>query len=198
MVIGVTGGVGSGKTTFSRELAKQGASWVDADAMAKNLLDEDPRLPQALRKEFGPDMFDASGRLQRRRLARQIFSDPLKVLALNRIMWPPLLERIRETLSAIRERDPLAVAVLDMAVLFESGADVLTDQTVLVCASRKKRMEWVSKKRGWSRGEFRLRMQNQFTDREKCALADVVVRNQGSVQDLRRKARDFFRPFVLK
>ncbi len=196
-VIGVTGGVGSGKTTFVRELVRLGAKAVDADILSRDLVNQDETIRLDLKAEFGGDLFGTDGRLKRRELAVRVFSDPLKVQALNLIIWPALLHRVGIALSGLRQKYPDLPAVLDMAVLFESGADSLVDRTVLVVAPKNQRIRRLALERGWSSLEAEIRMRSQMTDAEKRKRADVVVRNTGSVDLLRRRAAFLHKKWVL-
>jgi dephospho-CoA kinase len=196
-VIGVTGGAGSGKTTFVKELVRLGARAVDADALARDILDHDGALRLDLKREFGPDLFEADGRLQRRELALRAFSDPLKVQALNQLVWPVLLQRVRSALSELRRKHPDSATVLDMAVLFESGAESLVDKTVVVIAPKKRRIQRLVSERGWSHPEAEMRMRFQMPDAEKRKRADFVVKNDGSLDGLRRHAESVYKKLVL-
>jgi len=197
MVVGITGGVGSGKSTFVRELARLGARVVDADRIAKRLIDEDAGVRRSLRKEFGTCIFDKRNRLRRRVLARKAFSNPILYRKLNQIMWPPMIRRIKASIQTGSGKKE-SVVVLDMAVLFESGAGGLTDKTVVICAARERRIRWAMQERGWSREETIQRMQFQLEDREKCRRADVVVRNTGSIGMLKKKAANFYHQIIVR
>jgi len=193
MVVGVTGGVGSGKTEFVRALVRRGATAIDADRLAHHLVETRAGIRCALRRAFGPEVFDAHGRVKRRSLGRLVFADPRKRLELNAILWPPLLAAIRKRICALRRADHGCMVVLDMAVLVESGADALVDRVVFVRAPKDRRLAWLAESRGWSRDESQERMAAQRGDRAQRRRADVVVQNDGTRKDLRQKAAIFFK-----
>ena len=166
-MIGVTGGVGSGKTAFVHELVSLGAKAVDADALAGEIVDGDDRVRRGLKREFGADFFDQDRGLKRRELANKAFSEPRGARALNRIVWPSLLKRLRSELTVLRNEGPDAVIVLDMAVLLESGAEGMVDRIVVVEAPKEERIRRLAVQRGWSRQEAEMRMRFQMPDAEK-------------------------------
>ena len=164
---------------------------VDADQLAHELIETRAGIRRALQRVFGSEVFDARGRLKRRTLGRRVFPDPEKRRVLNAIVWPPLLEAIRKRLRILRREQPDRMVVLDMAVLFESGADALADCVVFVHASRNRRLAWLAGSRGWSRAESIGRMAAQDDARTQRRRADVVVQNRGTREELRRKAAAF-------
>lgn len=193
MVIGITGGMGSGKTTFVKELAAMGARVVDADSLAKKIIEENASVRYELKKTFGSDVFDSDGHLKRRLLAQKAFAGRLRCRRLNRIVWPRLIQQLRTEIGSIQKRHPDAWIVLDMAVLFESGADALVDRTVTVSALKETRTARVKRKLGLSVKEINQRMRMQMPDSEKRKRADTVIRNNDSILQLRQKARVYWR-----
>ena len=192
-VIGVTGGIGSGKTAFVRQLVGLGAVMLDADRIARRLVDEDPDIREGLKKAFGEDVFDASGILKRRELAARVFSDPAELKKLNGIVWPALVRDIGRAVREHRESGCSAPLVVDMAVLYEAGCERLFDAVVSVEAPLPKRFEWLARSRGWDEAEIRRRMASQMDVGEKSKRAYRTVHNDGNLNDLQVKARDVFR-----
>jgi len=193
VVVGVTGGVGSGKTAFATELARLGARSVDADELAKELVDNDRDIRKRLRTEFGSSTFGAGGHLKRRALAKRVFNDGTAYKVLNRIVWPRLLELLHVRLEGMRHDCPDKLIVLDMAVLFESGAEILVDKTVLITARLDKRIRWLSRARGWTRDDSIAVVRNQMDDAELRRRADFVIENAGTQSNLKRQAGVFYR-----
>jgi dephospho-CoA kinase len=192
-VIGVTGGVGSGKTSFVRELVRLGAVMLDADRIARRLVNDDPVIREGLRTAFGDDVFDASGILKRKELAARVFADPAQLKVLNGIVWPALVSEIGRAILEHRESGCSAPMVVDMAVLYEAGCEHLFDAVVAVVAPLEKRFEWLSGSRGWDESEIRRRMASQIDAGEKSRRAFRTVRNEGNLRDLHLEARDVFR-----
>jgi dephospho-CoA kinase len=192
-VIGVTGGIGCGKTAFVSAMGRLGAKVIDADALAKRLVDLDFGVRAALISAFGNGAFDAEGRLKRKELADLVFSDAFKLKTLNEIVWPPLVNVIRAEIRQFENGESRAPVVVDMAVLFESGCEALFDAVIAVEAPLEKRIQWLSRSRGWDEKKIRMRMDAQMDVREKSNRADRVVTNDGDLRSLARKAEEALR-----
>jgi dephospho-CoA kinase len=190
-VIGVTGGVGSGKSAFAGELAKLGASTLDADIVANRLVNEDPVIRAGLRKAFGENVFDGSGILKKKELAARVFSDPAELKTLDGIVWPALVREIERAARDHRKSGEAVPLVVDMAVLYEAGCEGLFDAVVAVEAPMEKRIQWLMKSRGWDEAEIRRRMAAQMDVSEKSARADRTIRNTGDLGNLSREAEKF-------
>ena len=195
ITVGITGGVGSGKTAFTRELKKMGAAVIDADEVARNLVDHSPDIREALRLAFGTDIFDASGALRRRILGRIVFSDPARLKILNDILRSPMIREIKKKIAEYRiaQKDMI---VVDMAILFEAGLESLFDIIVVVSAPEEKRIRWLEDDRGWSREEIRDRMEAQMDVRHKEQKAHIIIQNADSLNVFRQKARNFYRQHI--
>ena len=191
MVVGITGGVGSGKTAFARFLRDLGAHVIEADEIARKLVDEKEELKNSLRTTFGSDVFDKRGRLRRRLLGRMAFSNSEKLDLLNRIFWPPLVSAIEARIEEMQKVDNKALIVVDAAILFEAGMEALFDIVVVVHTPFAKRLKWLSNCRDWSREEVLRRVKSQMDEKESMRRADIVIENAGSLDTLRRKAVSF-------
>jgi dephospho-CoA kinase len=189
-VIGVTGGVGSGKSAFVGELARLGALTLDADNVANRLVNEDPVIREGLRKAFGENVFDGSGILKKKELAARVFSNPAELKILDGIVWPALVREIGRAVRRHRKGGGSVPLVVDMAVLFEAGCEGLFDAVVTVEAPVDKRVRWLSKSRGWDEADIRRRMAAQMDVAEKSAMADRTVRNTGDLRDLSHAAEE--------
>ena len=192
IVVGITGGVGSGKTAFAKALGRLGCRVIDADTVARTLVDEREDIRKTLRRTFGPEFFDDLGRLRRRTLGRLVFSDRTQLEKLNRIVWPVLVREIEDEILRLRAMGDVGVVVVDMAVLYETGLDALCDKIVVVDAPLEKRIAWLVDERGWRREEITARIRAQMVIEEKKSRADVVVENDGTLEVLYGNARCFF------
>jgi dephospho-CoA kinase len=189
--IGLTGGAAAGKSTVAAVWREAGVEVVDADEMARALLDEDRDLRRALAIEFGEEVLEPSanadtGRLDRGELARRAFASPERTRALNRLVHPPLLARLHERLAAARASGASLVAV-DAALIFELGLELLFDEVVLVTAPEPAR-EARLRARGLDGGTARGLLASQLPDEVKAARATRVLVNDGTLEDLRRAA----------
>ena len=193
MVVGVTGGVGSGKSLFSSTLGRLGAYVIDADDIGRRIADENEDVRKAIRDAFGEDVFDSEGKLKRRELGRIVFGDSAKLQILNRIIWPVLIEEVKARIAAVKsDKEEDACIVVDMAVLFEAGLESLFDMVVAIVSPLEKRIRWLAESRGWSRQETLDRVQSQMDLKEKIKKADVVIENDGNPYDLMGEAEAFF------
>lgn len=189
-VLGIVGGIGSGKSTVARFLARLGARVLDADRTAKECL-QDPAVLTEIRQVFGKEVFLPEGGVDRRRLADRAFSDPEALARLNTILHPRVRARIREALqNPGKEGD---VVVLDVPLLVGSELARLCDKVVAVRAPARLRLERVARDRGWDAQELARRESFQPSQAEKEAAADFIIENDGSLESLERKVRELYR-----
>ena len=178
VVIGVTGGVGTGKSTVARMFARFGAVVLDADAIAHALMAPHGPAWRAIVKAFGPTILRPNRAVDRRGLAERVFGDPGARRRLERIVHPLVLREMARQLRRLTWRTPRVPAVvLDVPLLFEAGAQRLVDATVVVTAPRRVQQSRLRRERGWSDAEIRARCGAQWGLSAKVALADDVVRN---------------------
>lgn len=181
LVVGLAGGVGSGKSTIAGIFIKQGAQGIDADAVGHRVLDL-PRVRAALVRDWGEKIL-RGGRVDRAALARLAFRSRESVARLNRRVHPEILREIRRRIATAR-----GWVVLDAALLFETGADALCDAVVFVSAPRAVRARRISA-RGWGPGELRRRERFQFPAAYKKKKADYVIDNAGPKSRTEKQAR---------
>ncbi|MBB2987769.1 dephospho-CoA kinase [Terracoccus luteus] len=175
--VGVTGGIGSGKSTVSRRLAELGAVVVDADLVAREVMEPGEPTLDAVASRFGPEVLRPDGTLDRAGLASIVFRDPSALADLDAITVPAIAQRV-----AARRRDVArdSVSVYDMPLLVERGAWVHEHLTVVVEADVETRVQRLVDQRGLGEGDARRRMAAQATDEQRRAVADVVLPNDGS------------------
>jgi dephospho-CoA kinase len=178
LVVGVTGGIGSGKSTVAGLLAERGGVLIDADAVAREVVEPGGAAYDALRARF-PDVFDGGGRLDRGAMAGVAFEDPEALAALNDITHPAIGNEILRRIAAA---PPDAILVLDVPLIVEAGARSY-DVVVVVVAPRATRLDRLEA-RGVDRDDAERRMAVQASDDERRAMADYVVENAGSLDAL--------------
>lgn len=171
LVVGLAGGVGSGKSTVAGIFINQGAQGIDADALGHRVLDL-PRVRAGMARDWGPGIL-VKGRVDRAALARLAFRSRESVARLNRRVHPEILREIRRRIARAR-----GWVVLDAALLFETGADALCDAVVFVSAPRALRARR-TRSRGWGPGEVGRRERFQFPVAYKKKKADYVIDNAG-------------------
>lgn len=192
-VVGVTGGIGSGKSTVSNIMEEKGAYVFDADSVAKHLLSTNEQFRQDLIEEFQDDIVDDEGRIVKAKLARIGFANKTNQEKLNAIVHPYVLEEHEKTVDNLRQQGNTDVYILDAPLLFESGFDQRTDYTLLVYAHMKIRLNRSLKRGNLSRNEILRRMDLQMPEEEKMELADFVIENNGTEDELREATLKVFR-----
>lgn len=176
--IGLTGNIGSGKSTVAKLLVDRGAALIDADALARAAT-EDPEVLQRIQRELGDELV-SNGSLDRAATARRVFSDPHAREVLNRIVHPWVRARSDERVQALRaSQDPPPVILLDIPLLYENGLERSVDAVIVVSAPLEVRVARVMSRSGLSEEEVRARDAAQMPLEEKVARADYVVDNRG-------------------
>ena len=179
--IGLTGGIGSGKSTVAAMLAECGAVVIDADAIARELVEPGGVALAELVTEFGPRILTEHGTLSRAELASLAFSDPRATARLNEIMHPLIRERAAQSLAGTAAR----VVVYDMALLVETGQADLVDLVVVVDVPEDVQIDRAVRLRGLDEADVQRRMQVQAARADRLAAADVVLDNSGDLDRTR-------------
>ncbi|WP_420456338.1 dephospho-CoA kinase [Rubrivirga sp.] len=186
--VGVTGGIGSGKSAFVARLGEHaGARVLLADDLAKRLMADDPDVRGQLVARFGPETFDDAGALDRGRLAARVFGDPGELAALNAIVHPAV-RRALEDEQARARADGVEVLVYEAALLFETGGDAVVDLVVVVDAPVDVRVARAAARDGVSQAAVRDRLRHQIDPATARARADRVVDNAGDLAALQAAA----------
>ncbi|RME70507.1 MAG: dephospho-CoA kinase [Planctomycetota bacterium] len=196
VVIGIAGGIGSGKSAVAQRLADRGAHWIDADRLAHDALVR-PAVRQAIRERFGDGVLDADGAVDRRALGAAVFGDPERLRALEQIVHPHVFAALRDRLEALRSPPgrPRAVAVLDAPLLFETGLDALCDRTIFVDTPLPLRRRRVAE-RGWSADELARREERQWPLERKRERATDRLRNDADLARLERAVDTLWREVI--
>jgi dephospho-CoA kinase len=192
MIIGVTGGIGSGKSTVTGMLGELGAIVIDADAIAREIVEPGSPGLLALVEAFGPGILRDDGTLNRGKLAELAFGDPPATRKLNEIMHP----RISVEAQRRIEQAPSGVVVYDMPLLFETGQQTLVDHVVVVDVPEDIQIRRAVELRGLARDDVERRMQVQLSRADRLAAADTVIDNSGQLSDTRTRVEEFWRSVV--
>lgn len=172
MKVGITGGIGSGKSTVCRLFARMGVAVYDSDATAKRLMEEDAALRQAVAARFGAEVY-AGGRLDRASLAAQVFSDPQALADLDALVHPVVMRDF----DAWVDEQAGEYVILESAILFEAGLEQRVDRTVAVLAPAGLRIARAARRDGCDEEQIRRRIAAQADDDTLAARADHVVVN---------------------
>ncbi|MEU8914070.1 dephospho-CoA kinase [Streptomyces nigrescens] len=184
--VGLTGGIGAGKSEVSRLLASYGAVIVDADKIAREVVEPGTPGLAAVVEEFGDGVLAPDGTLDRPKLGGIVFSDPEKLKALNAIVHPLVGARSAELEASA---GPDAVVVHDVPLLTENGLAPLYDLVVVVDAAPKTQLDRLVRLRGMPEDEAKSRMAAQATREQRLAVADLVIDNDGPLEALEPQVR---------
>lgn len=183
LLVALTGGIASGKSTVARRLAEHGAVVVDADQVARQVVEPgEPALAQ-IAEVFGSGVIAADGSLDRAALGAIIFSDPEGRQKLNGITHPAISKRSHDLFAAAGEADPHAVVVYDVPLLVESGRTDEFQVIVVVNAATETRITRMIEQRGMTRDEALHRIGSQATETDRLAIADVVIDANGTLEE---------------
>ena len=193
LLVGLTGGIGSGKSEVSRRLAQLGAVVVDADKIAREVVGVGtPGLAQVV-EAFGADVLRADGSLDRDALAAKVFGDEPARHRLNAIVHPLVGARTVELIAAAAEADPHAVVVNDVPLLVESGLGDRYEVVVVVAAEPATQLRRLLEQRGMSEADARARIGAQAPLEDKLAVADIVISNDGDLDALDARVEQVWR-----
>lgn len=196
-ILGLTGGIGTGKTTVSGMFKELGAIIIDADEISRHALDIGADCYSTTVEAFGPSIVAEDGRIDRKRLARIVFNDAYQLERLNGIIHP----YVRRTIHAETERIKSSgcyLIVWDIPLLLESGYDKETDAVLVVTCPTEIRLERLYARSGLNKEEALSRMRAQMTDEQRCARANYVIDNNGTIGDLRSKVQAVFEQLQSK
>jgi dephospho-CoA kinase len=188
-VVGLTGGIGAGKSAVSQILSRLGAVIIDADKVGHRIILPGGKAYDAVIREFGRETVEPDGTISRKRLGAIVFSDHEKLKRLDSIMHPMMAETMAEEVASLRKIAAAdSVIVLEAAVLIEAGWDGLVDQVWVVVSDTECVIKRLAVRNKLSREEVMKRMRAQISDEERLKHADVVITNHGSFAEMEKQA----------
>ncbi|MEU3093949.1 dephospho-CoA kinase [Streptomyces sp. NPDC006967] len=195
LTVGLTGGIGAGKSEVSRLLVERGAVLIDADRIAREVVEPGTPGLRAVVDAFGEEILAEDGSLDRPRLGSVVFSDPERLAVLNSIVHPLVGARSRELEEAAAED---AVVVHDVPLLTENGLAPLYDLVIVVDASPEAQLDRLVGRRGMTEEDARARMAAQATREQRRAIADIVIDNDVPLEELARRVQDVWSELVRR
>jgi dephospho-CoA kinase len=189
LLVGLTGGIASGKSAVSRQLAELGCRVVDADVLAREVVAPGEPAWRAIVAEFGREVLGPEGQLDRKRLGALVFADPARRKVLEAITHPAIMARRQAILDAWAAEGFDGVVVLDIPLLIEVGAAAHVDRVVLVYAERDLQLERLMGRDGFDRAEAERRIASQMSLAEKVRHAHFVVDNSGPPEETAAQVR---------
>ena len=196
LLVGLTGGIGSGKSEVSKRLAALGAVIVDADKVAREVVEPGTPGLRDVVAAFGPGVLLADGGLDREGLGRIVFGDPEKLAQLNAIVHPLVGERIAAIMAEVERDRPDAVVVYDVPLLVENKLQDRYDVVVVVAASPQTQLQRLVGQRGMAEEDARSRIAAQAPLEAKLAVADYVIDNDGELAALDEQVKQVWRDLV--
>jgi len=190
--IGITGGIGSGKSLACKYFEKLGYKVIYADRVAKELYSSNSQLIKRLVAEFGKGILDENGKLSRPNARRIIFSDKRNIKRVNSIVHPFVFREMDKMVSRIKDK----VVLFEAAIMFESGSYKRMDYVVLIYANKETRIKRIIKRDGVKRSDVLKLMKLQLDEREKAKRADFVIKNNATAPALEKNVKAFNR--ILK
>ncbi len=192
-VVGLTGGIASGKSEVAAIFLRLGALVISADHEAKDLLGTDPSVARKIRRLLGPSSYTSGGLPDRSFIARRIFSNPADRRRVNAIVHPAVIARITRMLRSERRGGKYPLVVVEAALLYEAGMEGMFDAVVVVDSTARVRVARIRRRDGVSGADALRRIRAQQTNTSKRAVADIVISNRGDLRSLRTAGRFVYR-----
>jgi len=193
LIVGLTGGVASGKTAISQVLKEEGAYIIDADQIARELVQPHKPAWNELIRAFGKEILQEDGSIHRKKLADKVFADPEKRKLLNQILHPRIKEEMGRRTKEIGQKDPEAIVVIDAPLIVELGDHREMDKLIVVTSTQTQQIERLKERDGIGPAEALRILSSQMPVEEKVKLADYVIRNEGSFEETKKRAKEVFK-----
>lgn len=195
IILGVTGGIGSGKSTVSSILKELGAVVIDADVISREVVEPGKMALDELTQEFGKDILDDCGQLNRKELAARVFNDANKLRILNSIVHKYVVQKIQQNVEEQLLKQT-KIIVIDAPIPIKNGFLDLCDEVWTVFAQMEIRVERIMKRNGMTYQEAVLRIKSQISDEEYLSIANKVINNDDDVTTLRQEVESQFKKLL--
>ena len=191
--VGITGGIGSGKSTVSRFFSELGVPVYDSDQRAKSLMQHDDSIIIKIKKEFGDDSY-LNNVLNRSHLAEIVFKNELKLKQLNAIVHPVVRTDFNNWLS---QNSNAKFVIKEAAIMIESGAYKDLDKLIVVNANREQKIKWIKKRDHLLLEDIENRIQNQLSDKMRNQYADFIIENNSSKKELKQQVLSIYNKLIV-
>ncbi|MBW2673804.1 MAG: dephospho-CoA kinase [Deltaproteobacteria bacterium] len=196
--IGLTGGIGSGKSTVAELFRKRGAHIIDLDLLAHEMEEPGGAAWEGIVDHFGREILDTGGRVDREALGRIVFRDSAKREELNHIVHPAIRDEWRRRIDDIGRGDGRAIVISDVPLLIEVGWHEEMDIVILVHVPPDVQVERIMKRNGYTEGEARDRLRSQMPLDEKIPFADFVIHNEGTPEEAEAAVEEIWKELVKR
>jgi dephospho-CoA kinase len=187
-IIGLTGGIGSGKSTAAQFLAELGAEVIDLDEAGHEVLKKGGAVYKKVVREFGEGILDYDGEIDRTRLGRIVFKDRQALKRLNNIVYPAIDKIVENKVNESR-RKGIQVVILEAAIMLEAEKTWQVDEVWLTKSNKKTVLQRLKERPGYTEAEVKRRIKSQMTNKERIKQADVVINNDGTLEELKVKVK---------
>ena len=191
--VGITGGIGSGKSTVSRFFSELGVPVYDSDQRAKSLMQRDDSIIIKIKKEFGDDSY-LNNVLNRSHIAEIVFKNELKLKQLNAIVHPVVRTDFNNWLS---QNSNARFVIKEAAIMIESGAYKDLDKLIVVNANREQKIKWIKKRDHLLLEDIENRIQNQLSDKIRNQYADFIIENNSSKKELKQQVLSIYNKLIV-
>ena len=192
LLVGLTGGIGSGKSLAARFFKDEGAYIIDADQLSRELVRPGKPALNEIVEIFGDFILKLDGTLNREKLSEIIFQDDRKKTALELILHPKIIEREHEEYSIIIANDPSAIVIIDAALLIESGNFKSVDKVIVVQSSEEQQIKRILSRSSLTYGQAVSRIKNQMSLADKNKYADFILENRSHPEDLMKNVNEVY------
>lgn len=189
MKVGLTGGLACGKSFVGEVLASYGCLLIQADELGHEVLATGGEAYQPVIREFGSEIVGADGQIDRRRLAARVFGDHEALARLNALVHPPVVRREEQLIEGFRAQQPHGIAIVEGAILIETGSYRRFDRLILVVCAEEQQLERAMRRKGAAEADVRARLANQMPLDEKRKFADFVIDTSRAKEDTLRQTR---------
>jgi len=186
--IGITGGIGCGKSEVCRLLEEKGIPIIHADLVAREMINNNEEIKSQIKQAFGEDVYLVDGKLDRKRMAEIIFNDDVAKKTLNHIVHPHVIKFQKDELERLEKSGKHKYAGVEAALIYEARAESQFDLMIVVAATKKNVIKRLEKRDGLSKGEILKRIHAQMPLSQKTKRADFVIHNDGSLDELNHEA----------
>lgn len=198
MLVGLTGSIATGKSTVSEMFRRKGAEIIDADQIAREVVEPGTEGLERIAREFGPGILDDEGKLNRERLGARIFHNPAEREKLNRLLHPLIVDSMRDKTEKIKkEKDP-DLLIWDVPLLIEGNLTHWVEAVILVYTPKEIQLERLMKRNALSREEAEKRILAQMDIEEKKKHADYVIDNRGTLSETERQVDQLWKQLISK
>lgn len=186
-IIGLTGGIGTGKSTVSSYLAQKGCYIIDADKISREMTMKGAPALDDILEVFGKSYFDEEGNLNRKKLGDLVFREPAEKAKLEKIITQRVIKQTHETIEYLAKSGFKGIVVVDAPLLFEFGMEKIVDESWLVTAALEKRIERIIERDGLTKEQILARINNQMSQDMQEKLSNYIIDNSGSVDELKKE-----------